>query len=144
MVGTIMVSIVFDGWTNVKGMPLINILGAVFLSAHDNSDRYKTGINIAESLFKIIQEIGPYNGIQVIIGNATNGKATRAIIEDRCPNIFWPGCLVHAMNLLMHDIIKMKDHDYRWIGALYKRGKKMIRFITNHTMANAITPSCSY
>ena len=34
------VSIVFDGWTNVKGKPLINILGvsasgAVFLSAHD-------------------------------------------------------------------------------------------------------------
>jgi len=42
------------------------------------------------------------------------------------------------MNLLMHDIIKMKDHDYRWIGALYKRGKKMRRFITNHSMAHFI------
>jgi hypothetical protein len=38
----------------------------------------------------------------------------------------------------MHGIIKMKDRDYRWIGALYKRGKKMIRFITNHTMAHFI------
>ena len=36
----------------------------------------------------------------------------------------------------MHDIIKMKEHDYRWISALYKRGKKMIRFITNHNMAH--------
>jgi hypothetical protein len=42
------------------------------------------------------------------------------------------------MNLLMYDIIKMKDHDYRWIGALYKRGKKTIRFITNHIMARFI------
>jgi hypothetical protein len=38
----------------------------------------------------------------------------------------------------MHDIIKMKDHDCRWIGALYKRGKKMIKFITNHSMAHFI------
>jgi hypothetical protein len=42
------------------------------------------------------------------------------------------------MNLLMHDIIKMKDHDYRWIGSLYKRGKKVIRFITNHRMTHFI------
>jgi len=42
------------------------------------------------------------------------------------------------MNILMHDIIKTKYHDYRWIGALYKRGKKMIRFITNHGMVDYI------
>ena len=38
----------------------------------------------------------------------------------------------------MHDIVKMKDPSYRWIGALYKRGKKMIKFITNHSMAHHI------
>jgi hypothetical protein len=32
----------------------------------------------------------------------------------------------------------MKDHDFRWSGALYKRGKKMIRFISNHSMAHFI------
>jgi hypothetical protein len=110
------VSIVSDGWSNVKGRPLINILGVsasdvIFLSAHDYSDHYKTGINIAKALLKTIQEIGPYNVIQVIIDNVANCKAAGAIIEDRYPNIFWSGCLVHTMNLLMHDIIKMKDHD---------------------------------
>ena len=53
------VSIVSDGCTNVKGKPLINILcvfasGAVYLSAHDYSDRYKTGINIAQPLSETI------------------------------------------------------------------------------------------
>ena len=38
----------------------------------------------------------------------------------------------------MHDIVKMKDPSYRWIDALYKRGKKMIKFITNHSMAHHI------
>jgi hypothetical protein len=114
-----------------------------FLSAHDYSDRNKTGINIADALLKTIQEIGPYNVIQVITDNAANCKAARAIIEYRYPNIFWSGFLVHTMNLLMHDIIKMKDHDYRWIGSLCKRGKKMIRFITNHSMAHFIFRNCS-
>jgi hypothetical protein len=109
------VSIVSNGWTNVKGKPLINILGvsatgAIFLSTHDYSDRYKTCIDIAYALLKTIQEIGPYNVIQVITDNVANCKARGAIIDDRYPNIFWSKCLVHTMNLLMHDIIKMKDH----------------------------------
>jgi hypothetical protein len=37
----------------------------------------------------------------------------------------------------------MKDHDYKWIGALHKRGKKMIRFITNHSMTHYIFRSHS-
>ena len=94
-------------------------------------------INIAQPLLETIQTIGPYNVIQVITDNAANCKATGAIIEDKYPNIFWSGCLVH-MNLLMHDIVKMKDPSYRWIAALYKRGKKMIKFITNHSMAHHI------
>ena len=104
------VSIVSDGWTNVKGKPLINVVGvfvggAIFLSSHDYLDLFETRINIAEPLIKIIESIGPYNVIQVITDNAANCKAMRAIIEDRYPNIFWSGCLVHTLNLLMHDII---------------------------------------
>jgi hypothetical protein len=116
----------------------VSASGAVFLSSHDYLDRYKTGFNIADALIKTIQEIEPYNVIQVIIDNVSNCNAVGAIIEDKYPNIFWSGCLVHTMNLLMHDSIKMEDHDYSWIGALYKRGKKMKKFITNHTMAHFI------
>jgi len=62
-------------------MPLIIILGVsasgvIFLLVHDYLDRYKTGINIAKALIKTIQEIGPYNVIQVITDNSANCKAT--------------------------------------------------------------------
>ena len=43
----------------------------------------------------------------------------------------------------MHDIIKIKENDYKWIGALYKKGKYMIRFITNHNNAHDIFRSHS-
>ena len=83
---------VTDGWTNVKGNPSINVLGvsasrAVFLSTHDYLDKFKTDMNIAELLLKNIETIGPYNVIQVITDNVANCKATRAIIEDKYPNI---------------------------------------------------------
>jgi hypothetical protein len=90
----------------VKGRPLINILGVsasgeIFLSTHDYLDRYKTCINIADALLKTIQEIGPYNVIQVITDNAANCKATGAIVEDRYPDIFWSRCLVHTMKCVL-------------------------------------------
>eukprot|EP00253_Pinus_taeda_P036712 PITA_36712 len=137
------VSIVSDGWTNVKGKPLISVFdvsvsGAILLSAYDYSNKFKTGINIAEPLLETIDHIGPYNVIQVITDNVANCKAAGAIIEDKYPNTFRPGCLVHIMNLLMHDIIKNKNQQYKWIGGLYKRGKKMIKFITNHSNTHGL------
>ena len=101
----------------------VSISGAIFLSSYDYSDKFKTDINIAEPLLEIIENTGPYNVIQVITDNAANCKAEGAIIEDKYPKIFWSGCLVHTMNLLMHDIIKNKQPQYRWLDDLYKRGK---------------------
>ena len=112
--------------------------GAVFLLTHDYSYKFKTGINIAELLLKNIEAIGPYNVIQVIIDNAAKCKAAEAIIEDKYRNIFLSRCLVHTLNFLMHDIIKLKENEYKWIGELYKKGKHMIRFITNHSNTHGI------
>ena len=119
-------STVSNGWKNVKGKPLISVLdvsinGAIFLSTYDYSLKFKTAINIAEPLLETIERIGPYNVIQLITDNVANCKAVGEIIEDRYPNIFWSGCLVHTMNLLMHDIVKNKNEQYKWIGDLYER-----------------------
>ena len=46
--------------------------------------------------------------------------------------------MVHTLNLLVHDTIKLKENEYKWIGELYKKGKHMIRFITNHSNAHGI------
>ena len=79
------VSIVSDGWTNVKGKSLISVLivsnnGAIFLSTYDYSEKFKMDINIAEPLLEIIERIGPYNVVQVITDNAVNCMAMGAII----------------------------------------------------------------
>ena len=62
------VYIVFDGWINVKGGPLTNILvvstgTVIYLSTCDYSNHYNTSVNITKLLIKTIQGIGLYNVI---------------------------------------------------------------------------------
>jgi hypothetical protein len=133
------VSIVSDGWTSVRNQHLINVIGVsasgvVFLAAHDSSSISATSQNISELLLKTIDEVGPFNVIQVIIDNAANCKGAGKIIERMHPHIFWSGSLVHTLNLLMHDIVKHKECG--WINPLYKRGKQVIKYITGHTRVN--------
>jgi hypothetical protein len=133
------VSIVSDGWKNVRNQHLINFLGVsitdvVFLVEHDSSSIIASSQNISNLLSKTINDVGPSNVIQVITDNATNCKGVGKIFERVHPHIFWSGCLVHTLNLLMHDIVKHRECG--WINQLYKRGKQLIKFITGHTRVN--------
>lgn len=72
------VSIVSDGYTNVRNQHLINVLGvsasgAVFITCHDSIS--ETSQNIADLLLQSIKDVGPNNVVQVITDNATNCKA---------------------------------------------------------------------
>jgi hypothetical protein len=118
---------------------LINVIGVsssgvVFLATHDSSSTSATSQNISEFLLKTIDDVGPSNVIQVITDNATNCKGVGKIFERMHPHIFWYGCLVHTLNLLMHDIVKHKECG--WINQLYKRGKQVIKYITGHRRVN--------
>jgi hypothetical protein len=117
--------------TNIIG---VSASGAVFLAAHDSSSISATSQNISELLLKTIDGVGPFNVIHVITDNATNCKGAGKIIERMHPHIFWSGCLVHTLNLLMHDIVKHKECG--WINQLYKRGKQVIKYIIGHTRVN--------
>ncbi|GKC42705.1 hypothetical protein Tco_1060427, partial [Tanacetum coccineum] len=80
------VSIVSDGWSNVKHEPLINVLavnsrGATFLHAKDFSGVKKTGEAIANYLLGAIEKIGPSHVLQVVTDNAENCKAAGKEIE---------------------------------------------------------------
>jgi len=107
----------------------------MFLGAHDSSSVMASSQNIADILLKTNDEVGPTNVIQVITDNAANCKGAGKIIERKYTHIFWFSCLVHTLNLLMHDIIKHKE--CTWINDLYKRGKKLIKFITEHSRVTA-------
>ncbi|XP_076925552.1 uncharacterized protein LOC143588436 [Bidens hawaiensis] len=73
------VSIVSDGWSNVKHKPLINVLavnsrGAMFMEAQDFSGVENKGEEIAKYLIGAIETVGPNNVLQVVTDNAANCK----------------------------------------------------------------------
>ena len=92
---------------------MINILGvsasgAIFITCHDSSV-IATSQNIEDFLLQSIKDVGPSNVVQVITDNAANCKEAEKTIERTHPHIFWFGCLVHTLNLLMYDIVKLKE-----------------------------------
>ncbi|GJX36114.1 putative ribonuclease H-like domain-containing protein [Tanacetum coccineum] len=133
------VSIVSDGWSNVKHEPLINVLavnsrGATFLHAKDFSGVKKTGEAIANYLLGAIEKIGPSHVLQVVTDNAENCKAAGKEIEKVYKHIFWSPCSVHTLNLIFKDFAKK----FNWLEDVYNRGKMVVKFFLNHSQALAI------
>ncbi|XP_028123521.1 uncharacterized protein LOC114320660 [Camellia sinensis] len=97
------VSIVSDGWSNLKNQTLINIMAvsggkAIFINGHDVSSKEKNATNIADLFFKAIEFVGPSNVVQVVTDNATNCKAARAIIQHKWDKMNMPlHCLAYIL-----------------------------------------------
>ncbi|KAJ0472306.1 hypothetical protein HanHA89_Chr15g0605551 [Helianthus annuus] len=87
------VSIVSDGWMNVKHNPLINVLavnsrGAMFMHAGDFLGVDKKAGVIAKYLIEAIETVGSSNVLQVITDNAANCKKPGQEIEKVYKHIF--------------------------------------------------------
>ncbi|KAL4573628.1 hypothetical protein LXL04_020441 [Taraxacum kok-saghyz] len=132
------VSIVSDGWSNVKSEPLINVIaqnsyGATFMYAEAFSGIEKTGVVIAKFIREAIEEIGPSSVLQVVTDNAANCKVAGRESEKVYKHIFWSSCCVHSLNLIFKDMAKK----FEWLSETYKRGKGIVKFFLNHTHALA-------
>jgi hypothetical protein len=132
------VSIVSDGWSNVKHNPLINVLavnsrGAMFMYAEDFLGVEKTGVAISKFLIGAIETIGPSNVLQVVTDNAANCKAAGKEIEKVYKHIFWSPCCVHTLNLIFKDMAS----EFFWLHDTYKKGKAIVKYFLNHTHALA-------
>ncbi|KAF7112909.1 hypothetical protein RHSIM_RhsimUnG0179600 [Rhododendron simsii] len=142
------VSIMSDGWSNIKNQQLFNIMAvsggkAIFINGHDVSAVEKNATNIAELLFKAIDYVGPSNVVQVVTDNAANCKAAGAIIQRKYNHIFWSGCLAHTLNLLMKDIAKCEHPSLSFVDETYKRGKAVVKYIKNHSACQSLFKSFS-
>ncbi|KAF7150398.1 hypothetical protein RHSIM_Rhsim02G0002400 [Rhododendron simsii] len=142
------VSIISDGWSNLRNEALVNVMAvsggrAIFIRAYEVSAVEKNAANIAELLFKAIDYVGPSNVVQVVTDNAANCKAAGGIIQRKHPHVFWSGCLAHTLNLLMKDIAKSKDPALSFVDETYKKGKAMVKYIKNHSSSQALFKSFS-
>eukprot|EP01018_Ginkgo_biloba_P025270 Gb_17641 [translate_table: standard] len=107
------VLIVFNGWTNARNKPLINVIvvcpkGLMFLNAVDCNGELKDATFIANILIDAIESVIPSNVVQVITDNARVCKAAGLLVEARYENIFWTPCVLHSLNLILKKIGKIE------------------------------------
>jgi hypothetical protein len=74
-----------------------------FLGLVDTTGYQKTAEYQASIMKKYIEKAGPDNVVQICTNNALSMKAMADIITNKYPHIYFQGCAVHAMNLLLED-----------------------------------------
>ena len=56
---------------------------------------------LANVLEHFIEMIGPSNVVQLYTDNASVNLAVVTLVQQKYPHIFFQGCIVHALNLLL-------------------------------------------
>ncbi|XP_031111994.1 uncharacterized protein LOC116015966 [Ipomoea triloba] len=125
------VSIMFDGWQDVRHRSLINFLvnnpsGKIFLKCVDASEHVKDAKLLFQLLDEVVEEVGEELVVQVITNNASNYRATgwtnssyaskaygkevrKIILKD---NNFWP-CLIYGIKNTkpLVEVLRLVDAD---------------------------------
>ena len=109
------IAIISDGWSNVCGQGIINYIISTTLPVSYNStgtrDYRHTGLNIANELTPVINDLGLKKVFALVTDNAVNMKAAWSKVEESYPHITPFGCAAHALNLLLKDIMALKTMD---------------------------------
>jgi Protein of unknown function (DUF 659)/hAT family C-terminal dimerisation region len=131
-------TITMDGWTNITGHSLYNVMlvspcGSEFLFAEDTSGHSKTGAYLAGILERGIKEVGAENVMQVCMDNASNCKLAGEMIHSKFPKITSAPCAAHSINLIFTDMGAEK-----WIADLVEKGNKIQKFATLHGTARDV------
>ncbi|XP_038972237.1 uncharacterized protein LOC103712617 isoform X3 [Phoenix dactylifera] len=136
------VSVVSNGWTDVKNQSLINFLasnqfGSIFLHALDFLLVEKSHKSIHDYMLEVIEKVGPYNVVQLITDNATDCRAASEEVAKTYPYIFWTPCMVHTLNLILKDCINALP----WLKQTYTTAKGIVKYILYHSQTVEIFQS---
>lgn len=130
------ISIVSNGWMDVKNQPLINILasnqfGSMFLHAVDYLVIEKSPNTIPDYIIEAVEKVGPSNIVQLITDNAANCMVACEEVVKAYPYIFWTPCLVHTLYLILKDTIRALP----WLERTYATAKGIVKYIIFHSQA---------
>ncbi|KAL0909152.1 hypothetical protein M5K25_019995 [Dendrobium thyrsiflorum] len=125
------VTIMSDGWSDMKSRSLINILvnnpyETVFLRSIEASDEIKNVDFIFNLLDGVVEEIGKQLVVQVVTDNASAYKAAGHLLMEKRKHLYWTPCAAHCIDLILEQLGDLPQHK----NALSK-SKKITEFIYN-------------
>ncbi|KAL3701253.1 hypothetical protein R1sor_019275 [Riccia sorocarpa] len=127
-----------DGWTNVRGRPLLNIMyigrhGEMLYKHVDGSNTHKDSHWVADAIIKAIEEVGPENILQFTVDNAPVNKLAGFLIQSRYPHIVFGGCVAHGLDLVCEDMARLP-----WIKTIFDKCREFITFIKGHQRSHSM------
>jgi hypothetical protein len=137
-----------DGWTNVKGDPVVNYMATSSLGSFI-IERINTGAQahnaewIAKDIMRVVDKITA-KVAGVVTDNTNTNKIAWNILGQKYPNKFFYGCVAHCLNLLVHDVFntsakQKKDGEYPF-AYLVKNGeecKELVKLFLNQHVLKA-------
>ncbi|KAH6785783.1 hypothetical protein C2S51_038238 [Perilla frutescens var. frutescens] len=126
------VSLLSDGWSDMRNKSLINFLinnqyGTIFLKTVDASDYVKDAKKLFKLLDGVIEEVEEDIVVQVVTDNAAIYKVVGHLLMDKMKSLYWTPCAAHCIDLMLEKIGELSQHK----NALLK-AKKVSNFIHNH------------
>lgn len=131
-------SLISDGWTNVRGDHIVNFC----IKAPNQKPFFYTSINtsgiaqnaraVADSIISVIEQLGFEKFNCVITDNAPVMRAAWKLIEEKFPHISAYGCAAHGINLLIKDVLDTTENS-----KTIKEADKIIKFVMNHHLVRA-------
>ncbi|KAK3225991.1 hypothetical protein Dsin_005853 [Dipteronia sinensis] len=111
------VSIMSDGWKDMRGRQLINFLvnnpyGTVFLKSVDASDAIKEATLLFNLLDSVIEEVGEDLVVQVVTDNASNYKKAGEMLMEKRKRLWWTPCAAHCIDLMLEKIGSLPQHQH--------------------------------
>ncbi|KAK1578845.1 hypothetical protein Q3G72_033554 [Acer saccharum] len=109
------VSIMSDGWKDIRGRQLINFLvnnphGTVFLKSIDASDVIKDARLLFNLLDSVVEEVGENLVVQVVTDNASNYKKAGEMLMQKRTRLWWTPCATHCIDLILEKIGSLPQH----------------------------------
>ncbi|KAK1568627.1 hypothetical protein Q3G72_026912 [Acer saccharum] len=103
------VSIMSDGWKDIKGKQLINFLvnnphGTVLLKSIDASDVIKDATLLFNLLDSVVEEVVENLVVQVVTDNASNYKKAGEMLMQKRTRLWWTPCVTHCIDLMLEKV----------------------------------------
>ncbi len=114
-------TICFNGWDNVDCPN-----GDVFIGSIDTIGEWKDTYYICNALGGYIKTIGIDNIVQICTNNVSNMKSVTDLLICHFPSLYFQGCVVHYLDLLLEDWGKTT-----WVKQIVKKVKLLFLLYNN-------------
>lgn len=132
----LVVTLETDAWTDINGMAVVNYVAvsgslSFFLeSVYTGNQSHDTDFLVADAT-RVLTKYKRLTFGSVITDNTATNKAMWEVMQSQYPNLFFHGCVCHALHLLVKDLLERLS----WLRSLRDGCKELVAFFKrNHKL----------